>query len=139
MGKAHIVCLQRLNGNMLQGLERPQRLQTEISLKPVVHMIRIWMRWVGTVTIRIVQHNQLPRKIRTTGAFMTCTVMCGNGVKTGMEIIHPVLQPTPQDRPAARTGCFAAAAGTPTPSTAVQRIGTAAILPTGTPTWASAS
>jgi len=73
------------------------------------------------------------------GACMTCTAMSGNGARTGLENILQVLLPIQPVHRAVLAGWYAAAAGSTTPGSVGQRIGTATRPAAGTPNWASAS
>ena len=81
------------------------------------------------------------KRVPTTGACTICTVMYGNGVKTGMlKIIHRKQWiRLSLCRATARAACAAAAVGTATRRAAVLRAGTAASRIFATATSASAS
>ena len=67
---------------------------------------------------------------------MTCTAMCGNGVRIGREIILPALLAIPKVHLTVRAGSYAVAVGAMVRSLFDQPIATQAIFTAAMSIWA---
>ena len=131
-----IRCLRSRSLSMQPGAAPSLPFTMVASPTPVV-AIPILMLSAGIAAMLVPQPIRWRRRFRTTGAFMTCLVTSGNGVKIGMEPILPVQYQTLPGRVLARTACFVAAAGTNLLGTRARRSGAGTRRISPAATWGS--
>lgn len=122
-------CPPRRNGNMPAGPILPPSTVLAIALTQAMQT---------TVVMKMGQHR-LVITAQTTGGFMICMEMSGNGVGIGgMAHTAAVRKTIHEDLLRARTACLAAGAGTAARCACGQLIATTAARTTITSAWASA-
>jgi len=99
--------------------------------------IRDWATMLGMLATHH-QHTLLRKRSPMHGASMICTEMSGNGVRTGMGIIHPAMLQILKVHQVARTGWSAAVAGAAMQGPAGRLIVTTLPRSSGASFWAFA-
>ena len=119
-----------------QGAQR--LLQTGGYPRPDAAMIRIWMPWGGTVGIQTNELIGLQARSLIDGGCMTCMVMYGSGVRTGMgKTIRPILLSIQPGLHRVRSGWAVAAAGATSPGAAGRPFAAGTSLAAATAAWGS--
>jgi hypothetical protein len=99
-----IDCRQKQSGNM-------PAVQGQLLGTVLVTMIRGWISTHGLVRTRTMQRIRLEKRRPILGGFMTCLVMFGSGVSTGMDNTHNKKLPILSDQMRARSGSAEAGLG----------------------------